>query len=105
MTRRDAKAPAKVALALIFSCIFAGCGRPATVEDCNKVVEKNVEVQLKKGNITDPGDVEREKVRVKASLSDKIAQCPGRRITDGMMRCVDQAETSEQIDKCLHRLF
>ncbi len=105
MTHRDGTVGPPLARALAFLCVFAGCGRPATVEDCNKVVEKNVEVQLKKGNITDPGDVDREKVRVKASLADKIAQCPGRRITDGMMKCVDQAGTSEEIDKCLHRLF
>lgn len=81
---------------------LAGCGRPATEADCNKVVEKNVEVQLKKMNITDPSAIESEKARIRGSLKDSIKECVGRKVTDGMMACVDNAKTVEELDKCTH---
>ena len=103
MTRRDT--PLLLTLLSPVFLAFLGCGRPATIDDCTRVVEKNVEVQMRKSNITDPEEIAREKARVRVSLSDKIAQCPGRRVTDGMMRCVEHAGTSEEIDKCMRRLF
>ncbi len=94
----------------VFSGVFCGvglallaaCGRPATEADCNKVVEKNVEVQLKKMNITDPAAIESEKTRIRASLNDTIKGCVGRKVSDGMMACVDNAKTVEELDKCNH---
>jgi uncharacterized protein YicC (UPF0701 family) len=82
--------------------VVLGCGRPATEEDCNKVVEKNVEVQMRKMNITDPTAVGREKERIRASLQPQIKQCIGRRVTESIMRCVDRAETPEELDRCMH---
>jgi len=93
---------AAVPFVLVLAATLAACGRPATEDDCNKVVEKNVEVQLKKMNITDPSAIESEKGRIRASLKDSIKQCVGRRVTDGMMRCVEQSKTPEDLDKCTH---
>ncbi len=89
-----------IVLVVLVGAALTACGRPATEDDCNKVVEKNVEVQLKKMNITDPSAIESEKGRIRASLKDSIKQCVGRRVTDGMMRCVEQSKTPEDLDKC-----
>jgi hypothetical protein len=79
----------------------AGCGRKATRADCEAVVDKNVEVRLKADGITDPPTVQKRKDELRASLKDDIDKCVGKHVTDGMLTCVNHAETAEQIDKCL----
>lgn len=81
--------------------VLAGCGRKATRQDCELVVEKNVEVKLRSEGVTDPALVQKRKDELKASLKDDIDRCVGKRVSDGMLRCVSAAETAEQIDKCL----
>jgi hypothetical protein len=79
----------------------AGCGRKATREDCEAVVDKNVELQLKALGVTDPAVVGKRRDEMRASMRDDIEKCVGKRVTDGMMSCVKSAETAEKIDKCL----
>lgn len=89
---------------LLFTCALccvAGCGRKATRADCEAVVDKNVEVKLKADGVTDPSLVSKRKEELRAELKDDIDKCVGKRITDGMLSCVEGAETPEQIDKCL----
>lgn len=80
---------------------LAGCGRKATRADCEAVVDKNVEVKLNADGVTDPPLVAKRKDELRESLKDDIDKCVGKRVTDGMMACVKNAETAEQIDKCL----
>lgn len=86
--------------ASVLLCL-AGCGRKATRADCEAVVDKNVEVKLKADGLTDPSLVAKRKEELRESLKDDIDKCVGKRVTDGMMACVKNAETAEQIDKCL----
>lgn len=85
-----------------FLCLgLIACGRKATRADCEAVVDKNVEVKLKADGVTDPPLVQKRKEELRASLKDDIDRCVGKRVTDGMLKCVKAAETAEQIDKCL----
>src|SRR5438552_2042337 len=79
---------------------LAACGRPATEADCTKIVDKSIELELKRMNR--PAD-EIAKVRVEtvAKMKDGIKQCVGKRITDRMMTCVDHSETPSEIDHCM----
>jgi len=86
--------------ASVLLCV-AGCGRKATRADCEAVVDKNVEVKLKADGVTDPPLVEKRKAELRDSLKEDIDKCVGKRVTDGMLACVNRAETAEQIDKCL----
>jgi hypothetical protein len=86
------------ALALV---LLSGCGRKATREDCELIVDKNVEVKLKVDGTTDPALIEKRKGELRASLKEDIDKCVGKRVTDSMLSCVKNAETPEQIDKCL----
>lgn len=88
-----------VAIALVF--VAVGCGRKATREDCELVVDRNIEVKLRADGVTDPETIEKRKDELRASLKEDIDKCVGKRVTDGMMSCVRAAETAEQIDKCL----
>lgn len=81
--------------------VLAGCGRKATRADCELFVDRNVEVQLKRQGTTDAKLVEQEKAKDREFFKQKIDECVGKRITDGMIACVKNAETTDQIDKCL----
>ncbi|MDB4947257.1 MAG: hypothetical protein JWP97_6791 [Labilithrix sp.] len=80
---------------------LAGCGRKATREDCDAVVDRNVELQLKALGVTDPGVVGKRREEMRASMKEDIDRCVGKRVTDGMMSCVKSADTAEKIDKCM----
>ena len=80
---------------------LVACGRKATREDCELVVDRNIEVKLRADGVADPAVVQKRKDELKPSLKEDIDKCVGKRITDGMIKCVRAAETPEQIDKCL----
>lgn len=80
---------------------LVGCGRKATREDCEAVVDRNVELQLKALGVTDPAVVGKRRDEMRASMRDDIEKCVGKRVTDAMMTCVKSAETAETIDECL----
>jgi hypothetical protein len=37
---------------------------------------------------------------MRVELKDDLQKCPGKRITDSMLRCVQKAQTNDEIDKC-----
>jgi hypothetical protein len=90
-----------VAFAGAAALILPGCGRKATREDCEIVVDRNVELQLKALGVTDATVVTKRREEMRASMKDDIDKCVGKRVTDGMMTCVKAADTAEKIDKCL----
>jgi hypothetical protein len=86
---------------LVLLLVLAGCGRKATREDCEAVVDRNVELQLKALGVTDGATIGKRRDEMRASMREDIDKCVGKRVTDGMMACVKLAETAEKIDKCL----
>lgn len=89
---------------VVFVSFFAlaGCGRPATKADCDEILDKSAQIELKLQNVTDPAEVKKrtDAVRV-ARGEDILAKCVGRRITEKAMACVRNATTAEQVDRCL----
>jgi hypothetical protein len=88
-------------LVLCAPAMLVGCGRKATREDCEVVVDKNVELQLKALGVTDPAIVTKRREEMRAAMRDDIEKCVGKRVTDANMSCVRNAETADKIDKCL----
>lgn len=86
---------------LCFAFLGAGCGRKATRADCEKFFDKNVEVKMKEEGNTDAASIAKRQTELRNDRKDDIDQCVGRRITDGMLKCVDAAQTAQDIDKCL----
>lgn len=89
---------------LLFTLLLlalTGCGRKATREDCELVVDQNIEVKLRADGVVDPETIAKRKEELRGSLKEDIDRCIGKRVTDSMMACVRKAETAEQIDKCL----
>ena len=81
--------------------LLSGCGHKATREDCEVVVDRNVELQLKALGVTDPATIAKRRDEMRSSMKEDIDKCVGKRVTDGNMACVKSAETAEKIDKCL----
>jgi hypothetical protein len=90
--------------ACALACIagLAGCGRKATEADCAAIIDRNVEVQMKKMNISDQAAIAKKQQEIKGQFSESMKGCVGRRITDSMMACVKAAPTVEAIDACMH---
>ncbi len=87
--------------AVLLLVVLAGCGRKATREDCELIVDRNVEVGLRAQGTVDPATIQKRKDEMRSEMKDRIDQCVSKRVTDHEMACVKAAETPDQIDKCL----
>jgi hypothetical protein len=86
---------------LLAALVSVGCGRKATEEDCRTIIDKNVEIQMKSMNITDPAAIDKKKAEMRAEFEADLKGCVGKRVTDGMMECVKKAQKPDEIDKCM----
>jgi hypothetical protein len=88
----------------LVGALLIGCGRPATVQDCEQIVARVTELELKQASITDPAVVQEQVVNTKAAFQDQaMAQCVGKRVTSSFMECIAHASTAEQLLKeCLN---
>jgi hypothetical protein len=81
--------------------LAAGCGRRATEADCQLIVDKSVEVQLRQMSTTDAPAIHKREEQVRSELQGEIKSCEGRRVTDKTMSCVQSASTTQELDQCL----
>ena len=80
----------------ILLLVVAGCGRPATEGECNEIVARITELELKARGIA--GNNAEEIKETKAALhKDTMRDCVGRRISDKALVCVRAAKTAQQI--------
>jgi hypothetical protein len=81
---------------------LTSCGRRATHADCQLIVDKSVELQLKELSATSSAaDVHKRVEEVRAALQDDIASCEGRRVTEHTVECVQAAKATRELDQCL----
>jgi hypothetical protein len=82
-----------------------GCGHPATVQECDVIVERIAQFELQKhARAADQKVVAQEVAETKRSLREQtMKDCVGRRITNRAMRCVRDAKSSKEIiDECFN---
>lgn len=85
---------------LAFLLVFSGCGHPASVKECEEIVEAVVRLELKAADAGTPV-AEEVKATKESMRGDIMKRCVGRRITDGAMQCVRNAVTAQEIEeKC-----
>ena len=79
-----------------------GCHR-ATEQDCEEIVDKIVELELKEQGVTDPEVVATRKTETKTHKRDElISGCVGKRVSVTAMQCIREAHTSTEVtEKCL----
>jgi hypothetical protein len=85
---------------LVTLVVFSGCGHPASVAECEQIVERIARLELEKRGL-DPKAVAEEIESTKQAMRDRtMKECVGRRITQKALRCVHDAKRSEQIEEC-----
>lgn len=81
---------------------LAACGHPATVDECNTIIAKSAELELRAQNVTDPAVIAQRTEAVKAARGEELLKkCVGKRITDSALACVSRAATPKEVDRCL----
>jgi len=81
---------------------LAGCGHPATAEECEAIISKSAELELRAQNVNDPALIAQRTAAVKAARGDELLKrCIGKRITSRALECVQRAATPRDVDKCL----
>lgn len=90
------------ALVLLGSAL-AGCGHPATREECDQLLAKSAEIELRGQRVTDPATIAERVAAARATPKgvEFATQCVGKRITQAALDCVHNATTAEQFDHCL----
>ncbi|HWA74135.1 MAG TPA: hypothetical protein VG937_17450 [Polyangiaceae bacterium] len=84
-------------LCALSSLLFvAGCGRPATQQECEEIVVRVTELELKARGIagSDAQEVQETKEALRKTT---MRDCVGRRISDKAMACVRGAKTAQQL--------
>jgi hypothetical protein len=81
---------------------LAACGRPATADECNAIIAKSAELELRAQNVTDPAIIAQRIEAVKAARGEELLRhCVGKRITDRALACVARAASPKEVDECL----
>ena len=90
--------------AALVALVATGCGRPATISDCEEIVARIAELELRGAPATDPSSIAKEVADTKQAFQAKAKQeCVGKRITDRALKCVRTAKTAEEIVReCLN---
>jgi len=100
--RQSPPARALLALGLLgfLAATAAGCGRKATVEDCEQIVRRIAELELT--GVVPQEDLSTEVADAQQRFRERaLADCVGRRITQRSLACVANAKTAEAvIDDC-----
>lgn len=90
---------------MLLACLaVAGCGRPATIADCEEIVARIAELELRGAKTADPSVIAKEVADTKVAFQAKAKQeCVGKRITQRALECVRHAKTAEEIVReCLN---
>lgn len=92
-----------LALAASAALFFGGCGHAATSQECEEIIDKIVELELRGQYVNDPATLEqRKKAAREARSKDLLPRCTGRKITNEAMACIRRATSYDQIDnQCL----
>jgi hypothetical protein len=80
---------------------LGGCGRRATAADCQLIVDKSVELQMREMSHGDVLSIEKREKEVRGELESEMKSCEGRNVTEHMLSCVRSANTRQALDECL----
>jgi hypothetical protein len=92
--------PIRIALVLVSALPAASCGRKATVDDCQLIVKRIVELELQ--SVVPEQELGSEVQEAQHTFRERaLVDCVGRRITEKSLACVASAKSAEAvIDEC-----
>ncbi|MCB9565954.1 MAG: hypothetical protein H6710_01795 [Myxococcales bacterium] len=81
----------------------AACeGRAATPEECEAILDRIVELELREQGYRDPALLARKQAEFRRLFADDLGRCVGRRLPPGARECVARASSAEAIShECL----
>ena len=75
-----------------------GCGsRRASPEDCERIFDRMVDVELKELGYRDPALSELKRNQLKQRFAAEIGKCAGGKLSPHGLSCIETAQTGEQI--------
>lgn len=78
--------------------VLRGCHQHrATAADCNAILTRIVQIELREQGFRDPALVDRKRAELQQRFATDLAACEGRPITADAMSCVQQAKSAEEI--------
>jgi hypothetical protein len=93
--------PLTPARGLLLGCsllLAAGCGKPATEADCEGIVARVTELELKRAQVSDPIQVQAQINDAKRSFRERaLKDCVGKRLSKSALDCVAKATDAKQI--------
>ncbi len=94
---------ASAALFATVAVLSGGCGHAASQQECEEIVDKIVELELRGQYVNDPATLEqRKKTAREAKAKELLPKCMGRKITAEAMVCIRGAKSYDEIDnRCL----
>jgi len=82
--------------------LAAACGqRKATEADCQLIVDRLVEVEMRAMNTTDADTILRKQESIRGGMKEEMKDCVGRAVSNRMMDCVKKAESTEKVMACI----
>ncbi|MBL9027035.1 MAG: hypothetical protein JNL21_32865 [Myxococcales bacterium] len=83
--------------------LSAGCGHPATREECSLILDKSAELKLREQEVSDPAVIEERLKSFRETRGDELLEkCVGRNITKRAISCVERADSAAAVDRCLY---
>jgi hypothetical protein len=88
---------------LVLSAFGLSSCHKATEADCEQILDRIVELELKDQGITDPELVKRRTEETKTRKREQLIKtCVGKRVSQSNMECIRKAQNAAEItDKCL----
>jgi hypothetical protein len=85
----------------IFLCF--GCrSTDATADDCARILDKIVELELRERGFRDRELLNRRRLELRRALGPELRECEGKSMRSGALSCLEHATTTEQIShQCL----
>jgi hypothetical protein len=82
---------------------LSGCSRErAQPEDCERIFDRLVEVELHELGYRDPALAQRRRQELRKLLADELGRCVGGRMRPDALICVERAQKAEEIvHQCL----
>lgn len=77
----------------------AGCGHPASEQECEEIVERVARLEAEQAHAGTDTVASEVKLAKESFKKDMSRRCVGRRVTTAAMNCVRQAKSADQIEK------
>ncbi len=93
----------RLLLLAAFTLALAGCGHPASREECDAIFNRGAELELRGQSISDPAVIAKRTAELRAQRGEEIvSRCIGIRVTQAELDCMQRATSSQEFDKCFN---